>query len=76
MPSAGRGWPAPWRWDPAMAAYLWLLVMAAARVEREKGGWPGALPTAKQEGRVFLLIPVRLLCSTGESVAPHDNIRL
>jgi hypothetical protein len=67
-----------------MAAYLWLLVMAAARVEREKGGWPGALPTAKQEGRVpakqegrvFLLIPVCLLCSTGESVAPHDNIRL
>ena len=28
----------------------------AARVAREKGGQPGALPTAKQEGRVSLLI--------------------
>jgi len=32
-------------------------VMAAARVERERGGRPGALPTAEQERRLFLLIP-------------------
>jgi len=31
--------------------------MAAARVERERGGWPGALPMAEQERRLFLLIP-------------------
>jgi hypothetical protein len=34
----------------------WLGVMAAARVERESGGWPGALPTAEQERSLFLLI--------------------
>jgi len=30
--------------------------MAAARVERERGGWPGAFPTAKLERRLFLPI--------------------
>jgi hypothetical protein len=29
-------------------------VVAAARAERARGGWPGALPTAEQEKRVFL----------------------
>jgi hypothetical protein len=32
-------------------------VMVAARVERERGDRPGALPMAEQERRLFLLIP-------------------
>jgi hypothetical protein len=35
-------------------------VMVVARVERERRGRPGDLPTAKQERRLFLLIPACL----------------
>jgi hypothetical protein len=35
-------------------------VMATARVKRERGGRPGALPMAEQERRLFLLIPALL----------------
>jgi len=36
----------------AMAA----MVARAAEIARERGGRPGALPTAEQERRLFLLI--------------------
>ena len=34
---------------------LFMIIIVAAGVAREAGGRPGALPTAEQEGRDFLL---------------------
>lgn len=69
-PSAGRGQPAPWRWDPTAAsvapsaachphqnlASMIPNVMVADRVQSKRGGWPEVLPTTGQERRLFLLI--------------------